>query len=301
MSKKLAISIGIPAYNEETNIQNLLNSIREQKEENFSLKEILVVSDGSSDKTEERVKELKDRRIILIADQKRQGKSKRLNQIFRLFKGDALFLFDADIFVKNKYFFADVIKNTDFTHNALVSVKTIPLPSSNLFERFLNYSVAFQMDIREKWNNGNNYLAFRGSFLALDKKFAKSIELPSGLINNDTVLYFLAVKKGYTPRYLKSIAVYYKSPTTFRDHLSQSSRFQSSFEEMQKFLTVDKHDYSIPKNIFVFTMVKYFLKNPFHFFGYLVIAIITRCLRQKKVKSAWTIASSTKTINTIYG
>ena len=51
MRKKLTVTIGIPAYNEEANVRNLLVSLLAQKETNFKLQEIIVVSDGSTDKT----------------------------------------------------------------------------------------------------------------------------------------------------------------------------------------------------------------------------------------------------------
>ena len=53
MTNKLTLSIFIPAYNEEANIEHLLRSILSQKQDNFKLSDINVVSDGSSDKTEE--------------------------------------------------------------------------------------------------------------------------------------------------------------------------------------------------------------------------------------------------------
>ena len=51
MNKKLTVSVGIPAYDEEANIKSLLEAILQQRQENFILKSIIVVSDGSTDRT----------------------------------------------------------------------------------------------------------------------------------------------------------------------------------------------------------------------------------------------------------
>lgn len=300
MAKKPAVSIGIPAHNEEANIKNLLESICQQKQTNFFIKEIFVVSDGSTDGTNKIVKEYKDRRIRLIVHTNRQGKSTRLNEIFQMFTGDFLILIDADIAIKSSTLFEKIAKKADFSQCGIISVKTVPLLPSNFFEACLNYSVDLQMDIRAKWNNGNNYLAFRGSLLALDGHFAKSIHLPSNLINNDTILYFSAVKKGFSPLYLADLAVFYKSPSSFTDHVSQSSRFQTSQQEMQKFLSIDPAFYTIPKHIFLMAIITYFFRNPLYFLGYIAIAIATKFARNKKVKSKWTIASTTKNIKASY-
>jgi len=53
MKKLITVSIGIPAYNEEANIGKLLSSLIKQKEAGFIIKEIIVVSDQSTDKTDE--------------------------------------------------------------------------------------------------------------------------------------------------------------------------------------------------------------------------------------------------------
>ena len=42
--KSLAVTIGIPAYNEEANIAFLLEDILKQRQETFQLKKILVIS-----------------------------------------------------------------------------------------------------------------------------------------------------------------------------------------------------------------------------------------------------------------
>ena len=66
MAKKLSVSVGIPALNEELNIKQLLTAILRQEEDSFVLREIIVVSDGSTDETVALAKSIKDKRIRVI-------------------------------------------------------------------------------------------------------------------------------------------------------------------------------------------------------------------------------------------
>ena len=50
---KPKVSVGISAYNEEHNLAQLLRSITRGKAQSFELAEIIVVSDGSTDRTAE--------------------------------------------------------------------------------------------------------------------------------------------------------------------------------------------------------------------------------------------------------
>jgi glycosyltransferase involved in cell wall biosynthesis len=65
---KISVSIGIPAYNEEKNIGRLLTAILNQKTYNVEIDQIVVVSSGSTDKTDTIVEDFtrKDSRIVLI-------------------------------------------------------------------------------------------------------------------------------------------------------------------------------------------------------------------------------------------
>src|SRR5690242_10839999 len=95
--KKLSVSVGIPAYNEEANIKALLLSILSQKGNNFTLKEIIVVSDCSNDNTVAEVKNVKSKKIILIQNRKRSGAAIGQNKIVDFFSGEVLVIFNADV------------------------------------------------------------------------------------------------------------------------------------------------------------------------------------------------------------
>jgi glycosyltransferase involved in cell wall biosynthesis len=97
--KPFTVIVGVPAYNEEANIAFLLEDILRQRCESFVLKEIVIVSDGSTDETSDIAKRYEFRAVSVRGDGKRKGKATRLNEIFDAARGraDAVVLFDADI------------------------------------------------------------------------------------------------------------------------------------------------------------------------------------------------------------
>lgn len=116
MKEKIAISILIPAYNAEKYIEKCLRSIVKQ-----SLKkiEIIVVNDGSKDRTLEILKKLKeeDDRIKII-NQENCGVSSARNTALTYVKGEYILWMDADdwiedgleeIYIKAKQEKADII------------------------------------------------------------------------------------------------------------------------------------------------------------------------------------------------
>jgi poly-beta-1,6-N-acetyl-D-glucosamine synthase len=104
MNKKIAVTIGIAAYNEEQNIQKLLQSIFSQRRSSFLISEILVVSSGSTDKTNTIVKKLakKYHKIKLFKQTKRLGKASAVNIIISQAKEDIIILCSADILLANE-------------------------------------------------------------------------------------------------------------------------------------------------------------------------------------------------------
>ncbi len=293
--KPVTVSVGIPAFNEGKNIQRLLLSVLAQKENGIVLKEVFVMSDGSSDDTAKKVKALKDKRIKFFDDGKRLGKSARMDQLFRKVSGDVLMLMDADIVIDDRLLFSKVVRRGKLEKAGIAGVNVQPLKSEVFFEEIIKTGVLIMKDIAKNWNAGRNYLSYKGAFLALDGSFARSIHIPASIVNNDPYLYFAAVEKGFKPSYITSCEVFYRSPMTLHDHIKQSSRFQSSREELSKHFKLDwDKEYTMPVAIVMKSILKSIGTRPFHFALYGAVNVISKVKRQTKLKSTWSIANSTK-------
>ena len=78
------ISVIIPAFNAELYIQEALESVCNQSYVNI---EIIVIDDGSSDKTREIIERFEDNRIRLISRENR-GLIATLNEAIEISRGD---------------------------------------------------------------------------------------------------------------------------------------------------------------------------------------------------------------------
>ena len=95
------VSVIIPAYNEEKTIQLTIDSILESDYPKDKL-DILIVDDGSSDKTYERASEYENKGIRIFKQEVNGGKGKALNKGIKESKGDFIFTMDADTIVDKK-------------------------------------------------------------------------------------------------------------------------------------------------------------------------------------------------------
>lgn len=95
----LTLSIGIPAYNEEKNMANLLDHLLAQVlPDGVELKEIIIVSSACTDDTDDIVRSYADKNpvIKLVAEEKRNGHAAAVNLIIEKAQGDILAIGCAD-------------------------------------------------------------------------------------------------------------------------------------------------------------------------------------------------------------
>ena len=103
INRHLEISAVIPAYNEAKNILWVLTPLRQVPD----VREIIVVSDGSTDGTDEIVKQFGGARVISLP--KNVGKTKAALQGVLEARYPTLMFCDADLINLNKYHFIDLI------------------------------------------------------------------------------------------------------------------------------------------------------------------------------------------------
>ncbi len=87
----MKVSIIIPVYNEEKTIEKVIAEIKKVPIE----KELIVVDDGSSDRTKEILKNIEDIKKIFF--DKNQGKGSAIRAGLRLATGDIVIIQDADL------------------------------------------------------------------------------------------------------------------------------------------------------------------------------------------------------------
>ncbi len=94
----ITVSVGIMAYNEERNIERLLEALTEQRLERIAIRQIIVVSSGSTDRTDEFVAKWakRDSRVQLVVQSERRGKSSAINLFLEMAEADVFVLESGD-------------------------------------------------------------------------------------------------------------------------------------------------------------------------------------------------------------
>jgi glycosyltransferase involved in cell wall biosynthesis len=92
MMNEVIVTVLMPAYNAEPYIRDAIDSVLNQTFMDF---ELLIINDGSIDKTEDIIKDFADKRIVLV-NKAHEGLSKALNTGIKRAKGKYIARFDAD-------------------------------------------------------------------------------------------------------------------------------------------------------------------------------------------------------------
>jgi glycosyltransferase involved in cell wall biosynthesis len=91
------LSIIIPAYNEEATIEEIISKVRQAPLPEGLSREIVIVNDGSQDRTGDILNRFRGQPDMVIVHQKNQGKTAALLTGFKNATGDILLIQDADL------------------------------------------------------------------------------------------------------------------------------------------------------------------------------------------------------------
>ena len=282
MQKKLTVSIGIPAYNEEQNIRHLLTALLRQKQDSFVLREIIVVSDGSTDGTEEQVRSVADLRIRLVSLGQNEGIGPAQNKILDTATGDVLVLLDADVLPVGLNFLEDSIAPFSEDKNiGLVGADRVAARSVGVLESFLVYGNELRTQIFKRINNADNvYLCF-GTARAFRKSFYRKLRWPR-IASEDAYSYLKCQEFGFRFKFAPKAQVLFRLPLTFGDHAKQSNRFRMGRQHLIKRFRSGfvREQYAIPFWLAVSVLLRSMIFHPILTIGYLGITFAARIYKR---------------------
>ena len=234
----LTVDLIIPAFNEEACIEHILHDvIRSARHNWFQIGNIYVISDASTDRTDEIVKQAAegDSRIRLIRKQERKGKQDTINLAFSIINADVAVLIDADVRLANKLSLAKLLR--PFQDNQVALVQGGLVRARNDFTiqpaklaAYFDWIVVHQMRKRKAMS----WWSIDGRVMALSRTFYKSLLLPISLAD-DQYIFYSCIKQGRKFVWAEDAVFYYGSPLSIRDFSHQWSRYFFYTKQSEKY------------------------------------------------------------------
>lgn len=288
------ITIGIPTYNGERTIKKCINSVLPQISKDD---EIIIVASGCIDNTEKIVREMmnKDKRIKLITEPERRGKSSAINLIIKNAKSDIIVQTDDDVILE-----VDAIPFLlpHFKDKLIGAVSGNPIPiipKNNLFYDWTLMSYRKIGEIREKEVKTKKYnVHLSGYLLAFRKEALKKVPFAKGAV--DAWMGKIIKDNGYGLTYEPKAKVYVKCPTTIKDFLIQKARVRAGYQYLPKGpRTIKSEIFYLPVELFKIPIWRW-PKFIFCGFVYLYSWIKGKYLAKtnKSLEEIWKTPESTK-------
>lgn len=219
------VVIGICAYNEEASIKGVLKALSSQSGKSYVLKRVVLLSDGSTDKTVEIAKSLHWKKLRIISGRSRIGKPARLNMLFRQTKLDLLITVDADVVIKDSAFIEKIVREFSRKTVMFVSANATPLPGASMLESAVGSYYRGREYFRDTFDYTHCAFGFRGTALGFRREFYQKLHIPTDIVNDDAYFYFVCKQLHYDARQAKRAIVYFKSPDNLSDFVSQHERY----------------------------------------------------------------------------
>jgi len=188
------VTLVIAAYNEE-------KIIREKIENCFALDypkdklEIIIVSDGSTDKTPEIVSEFSEQGIISLFSPPRKGKTSALNRAVAKASGEIVVFSDANSMYKTDAITQLVANFSEPSIGGVCGRKSIV--KSDTRESSTGDSLFWQLEsfLKIQQSRGGSITTGDGEIFAIRRELYQTI--PEEIINDDTAITFQIIEKGY--------------------------------------------------------------------------------------------------------
>jgi cellulose synthase/poly-beta-1,6-N-acetylglucosamine synthase-like glycosyltransferase len=282
-------------YNEEKNITNLLKSLYTQELKDVAIDRIVVVSSGSTDRTDELVSDCQKKcdRVCLITQDKRLGKPSAINEFLKKSDKEVVVVSSGDIIFDNKAIEHLIIPFRDKTVG-MTSVFPVPVNRNNGLMGFVA-STHWKM---------HNALNRHGESIAFRKSLIKS--LPVTVVADEAYVEAVTCKKELKAIHVKDAIVFNKGPEAPCEFLKQIRRhfFGHLQLELELHYPVSSMTRNGMRNILK-ELTRLLINDPTetpYCFGYVFLEFLGRVMGTfniifgKKPPVLWEIAGSTKSL-----
>ncbi len=228
------ISIGICAYNEEQNIERSIRSIYSQKTPNVNIKQVLVVSSGSTDRTDEIVRSLMNDydNIVFLPQEKREGKNSAINLYLDNMETDIAVMLNADNLFSTENSLFKLVE--PFFNPKTGMVGGHPIPTNDPKDKVGFASVML-------WTMHHNVAMIYPKIGEIVAFRDIGTRLRTDLQSDEDLIRMKLEEAGYECRYAPEATIYNRGPETEEDFLKQRTRVNIGEVTMKSI-----YDYDIP-------------------------------------------------------
>jgi len=232
--QRLRVSIGICAHNEENNIGSLLRNLTKQPLPYSSgLEEIIVVSSGSTDRTDQIVGQMakEDERIKIIREKERTGKSQALNILFGRTSCEVLVVVSAD----TKPLQGSLKRLIESMKPSIggACAETLPMNRKSTIMEFCNLFLwkVHNRVLNEESEKGTlSHLG--GDMWAIKRGIVHRI--PEDVINDDAYLGIALKKRGWQVKFVPDAKVFIGGPATPLEFIHQRERIVIGHKQVEE-------------------------------------------------------------------
>lgn len=204
------------AYNEENNIAFLLESIEKQVLSQTVIREIIVISSGSTDRTNYIIKKFinKNARISLLIQRQREGKASAVNLFLSKAREEIIVLVSADVYLP-KYSLENLI--VPFKDHEVGMVGSRPIPTNNK-DSLMGYCAHLLYDLQHLVSLKEPRT---GEMIGFRKIFKK---IPNTTAVDEASIEPLILGQGYNIVYAPKAVVVTKGPESLNDYILRRRR-----------------------------------------------------------------------------
>lgn len=287
------VTIGIPAYNEEQNILNMLRAIEGQA---CGIAEV-IISDDSTDGTPGVVANFiknSSLNVVHIHHSVRRGAAAAWNEIFEKATGDSIVLYDAD-----------TIPHPDCTRrlvaglsykNGLCASNSQPVQAAGLAGRASSFISSWLRSMRQA---GLSKYTVMGRGLSIDSGAAKKITIPQNVIAIDLYLQCAVLEMGLDVVYDDGAVVYFRPAASLQDLASQVLRAASGHGQIKEY--VSKLGMGLPLSVAISRTARAIASDPLGAasvaIGYSPLPYYRAKLGGRTRSALWHTAASSKSID----
>lgn len=251
----IEFSIGICAYNEEQNIERCIRTVFTQRLQGFVLKQILVVSSGSTDRTDEIVRSLAAEFpvITFLPQEKREGKNSAINLYLDNMTSKLAVMLNADNVFASDESLQKLLE--PFRDPMMGMVGGHPIPTNDPSTKI---GFASQM----LWAMHHNVAMIYPKIGELVAFREIGTRLRTDLQSDEDIIRMKLEEGGYKTAYAEGATIYNRGPETEEDFLKQRVRVNIGEVTMKKI-----YDYDVPswnKKILVKAYLQIFRQLGFH-------------------------------------